>query len=131
MLNATHFNAGDLAADLNAAQFNAAVVRTLIVAENAVSASSNLAQVLGAASSVLVLSSEAMAADWPDYVVARARTSGALVVEDGVEGAAFMKLEEGMLDGRPATAGVVSGALVFLLRDDGSKALDAAWAQAA
>lgn len=125
MLDAVAFSAPSSApscAALTAAAtpaFEAGSVRSLVVSENAEDAAAGFAAVMGPASPVLVLSRADMAANWPDYIVARARTSGALVVEDaqanGGESAAFMRLEEGVLFGLRAVAGVVAGALVFLL----------------
>ncbi len=94
-------------------------VRALLVAE-AEYARASLGALCGAGSSVLVVHPDALAADWPDYIAARARTGGALVVEaaDGDSPADFSALAEGRLFGRSARAGIVGGALVFLLDDE-------------
>ena len=88
--------------------------RPMIVVENARDASAGFAAVLGSSDAVIVATAKDLQQYWPDYVVARARTSGAMVVDDGKESATFLRLADGILDGRPATAGLVSGALVFL-----------------
>lgn len=94
-------------------------VKALLVAEAAY-ARASLDALCGGGSSVLVVHPDALAADWPDYVAARARTGGALVVEGegGSEPEDFSQLAEGRLFGRGARAGVVGGALVFLLDEE-------------
>lgn len=93
-------------------------VRALLVAE-AEYARASLGALCGSGSSVLVVHPDVLDADWPAYVSARARTGGALVAETtcGAEPEGFSELAEGSLFGRPARAGVVGGALVFLIED--------------
>lgn len=95
---------------------DAAQVRPMILSSDVADAEAGLSETLGGGA-VMVASPEELAADWPDYVVARARTGGALVAEGAREGATFMRLAEGFLKGRPAVAGLLSGALVFLVEE--------------
>lgn len=93
-------------------------VRALLVAETAY-ARTSLGALCGDGSSVLVVHPDALAADWPAYIAARAKTGGALVAEAGVSEppADFAPLGEGRLFGRPARAGLVGGALIFWIAD--------------
>lgn len=94
-------------------------VRLLVVADDAPAAAAGLADVLGGSESVMVADPNSLSAGWPDYVAARARTGGALVVEAGAvtDRAAFTHIAEGRLFGRRAVVGVVSGTLVFALQE--------------
>lgn len=100
----------------DAAQMHAMSVRPMVLSDDADNAAAGLAGLLGQAA-VLVTSPDRLSTDWPDYVVARARTGGALVAEGARESGAFMRLAEGRLDGRPAVAGLIAGTLVFLLAE--------------
>ncbi|MEM9725811.1 MAG: hypothetical protein AAF909_10145 [Pseudomonadota bacterium] len=100
----------------------------LIVSDQA-DAAETLTTALGGDAAMLVVSETALAADWPQYVVARARTGGAFVVErDGLrEPVGALRLAKGALSGRAATALVVSGQLILVLEDcEASGALQAA-----
>lgn len=85
--------------------------------EEASEAAAALAEALGDPDAALVVSEEALTADWPQYVVARLRTGGAFVVERESEtlpqGA--LRLARGALFDRPAAAIVVAGQLIFQL----------------
>ncbi|MBX2856516.1 MAG: hypothetical protein KTR21_16120 [Rhodobacteraceae bacterium] len=94
--------------------------RPMIVVENARAASAGFAAVLGSSDAVIVATADELRDQWPDYVVARARTSGAMVVDGGEEGATFLRLAEGRLDGNPAIAGLVAGTLIFLTKSSTS-----------
>lgn len=96
----------------------APAVRSLVVVEDAAVAEKGFRALFGDDGSVALTTQEDLAADWPDYVVARARTSGALIAGDAAGAEGFTELANGRLFGRSATAGLVSGALVFLLRDE-------------
>ena len=90
--------------------------KPMIVVENTDAASAGFAAVLGSNDAVIVATEDELRAQWPEYVVARARTSGAMVVDGGQEGATFLRLAEGLLNNRPAVAGLVSGVLMFLAK---------------
>lgn len=96
----------------------AAGTRRLVLSEETDAAAQALAEALGDDGAALVLSEAALAADWPQYVVARARTGGAFVVErdlsDLPRGA--LRLARGALLGQPAAALVVAGQLIFQLQ---------------
>lgn len=91
--------------------------RMLILSDNTAAAAADLAQALGAPDAVATLSEAELAADWPAYVIARARTGGAFIAEEGVAQAptGALRLTRGVIFGRPASALVVAGQLVFML----------------
>lgn len=94
--------------------------RKLVLSENAESAAAELAAALGGSEATLVMSEAALAEGWPQYVVARARTGGAFVVERSAmsEPAGALRLARGALGGRPAAALVVAGQLIFALEEE-------------
>ncbi|MEL6979341.1 MAG: hypothetical protein AAGM38_11780 [Pseudomonadota bacterium] len=97
--------------------------RRLVLSDNARAAAADLAAALGA-EAALVASEAELAADWPQYVVARARTGGAFIVERAAmaEPAGALRLARGRLFGRAAAALVVAGQLVFALESESALA---------
>lgn len=88
----------------------------LVLSEDAAGAAADLAAALGG-EAAMVASEAALAQEWPQYVVARARTGGAFVAERAAmsEPAGALRLARGRLFGRPAAALVIAGQLVFAL----------------
>ncbi|MEO1120212.1 MAG: hypothetical protein AAFW88_03030 [Pseudomonadota bacterium] len=103
----------------------APAVRSLVVVEDATVAEKGFRALFGDDGGVALTTQEDLSADWPDYVVARARTSGALIAEAPSDAEGFTELAEGRLFGRLAVAGLVSGALVFLTGDAAAAPLSA------
>ena len=101
--------------------------RKLVLSDDAAAAASDLSAALGGAEAALVMTEAVLAEDWPQYVVARARTGGAFVVERAVmeEPAGALKLARGALCGRPAAALVVAGQLIFALEEATAQAVAA------
>lgn len=98
--------------------------RKMVLSENAEATATDLAAALGGAEAALVMTEAALAEDWPQYVVARARTGGAFVVERAAmtEPAGALRLARGALAGRSAAALVVAGQLIFVLESETAQA---------
>ena len=80
--------------------------RKLVLSQDAGAAAQELAAALGESECTLVMAEAELADGWPQYVVARARTGGAFVVERSAmkEPASALNLARGALGGRPAAA---------------------------
>lgn len=93
--------------------------RKLVLSENAGAAAQELSAALGESDCTVVMAEADLAEGWPQYVVARARTGGAFVVERASmkEPESALKLARGALGGRPAAALVVAGQLIFALEE--------------
>lgn len=93
-----------------------AVPRKMVLSDDQ-QAAVELAAALGGADAAMVISETELAENWPQYVVARARTGGAFVVERSAmeEPQSALRLARGALCGRSAAALVVAGQLIFAL----------------
>lgn len=105
--------------------------RPVVLVEDPEAAAAGFASIADAQDGVIAVSEASLAADWPDYVVARARLGGAIAAVGDSASAAFMRLAEGSFLGRSAVAGLAGGALVFLILDAGAEAAQEEFRRAA
>lgn len=97
----------------------------LVVTDRDARVGDALSRVFGAGA-VVTVSAQELAVSWPEHVVARARTGGALIAEREEIAEGLMSdeaelgpaLARGALFGRPAEAMSVAGQLVFVLTDE-------------